>query len=140
MKTYLTKYLVIFALLTVIFTIVFRFFLSYGIDIENASIILGSAAFYAISMLFIGWYFGKRDGEYTEVIDTGFKVHFTTYIIHNLISELWFLSGLNSSRESITVVHYTAIFWGLGLLLHFLYYMWMRRKSVDGLDDDDLFE
>ena len=59
MKT-ITPYLLWFALTTAILTIVFRYFLSYGIEIDSGAIITVSASLYGFLMFGSGWYFGHK--------------------------------------------------------------------------------
>ena len=139
MKT-ITKYLLRFALTAIILTIVFRYFLSYGIDNQSTVIISISAIIYGISMFASGWHFGKQDGEYLPIFDVGFRFHFTTYLIHNGISLLWLLFGFGSKYEKLSWTLMVAVYWGIFLLLHFFYYIWTRKNSIDNLDKEDLFE
>ena len=83
MKT-ITSFLLRFALTAIILTIIFRYFLSYGIENKSLIIIALSAILYGAAMFISGWYFGKKDGEYLPIYDVGFRFHFTTYLIYNL--------------------------------------------------------
>lgn len=129
MKT-ITPYLVRFAFVASALTLAFRYCLSYGIDNEMLLVILLSAILYGMGMFSLGWYFGKKDGRQSKIRDIGFRIHLTTYILYNLISELWFILGLNSDKETIGRVHTTAICWAIFLLVHFLFYLWLRKKPV----------
>ena len=100
MKT-LTPYLLRFALAAVVLTIIFRYFLSYGIEIQTKTIIISSAIIYGISMFSSGLYFGKKDGEYLPIFDVGFRFHLATYVIHNGISLLWIGLGFGSKYEKL---------------------------------------
>lgn len=139
MKT-ISPNLLKFAMATTILTIIFRYFLSFGIESKSVIIIISSAIFYFIIMFISGWYFGKRDIEFLPIYDIGFRFHLTTYLIHNLISELWFVFGLNSHYESIVFVHLIAIIWGVLLLTHFILFLLTRKNTINNLDKTDLFE
>lgn len=139
MKT-ITPYLLIFALTTTLLTIVFRFFLSYGIENQSGIIITTSAVTYGLLMFATGWYFGRKDGEYLPIYDVGFRFHLTTYLIHNGISLLWLGLGFGSKYENLSVSIMVAIYWGIFLLLHFIFYIWARKNSIENLDKEDLFE
>ena len=139
MKT-ITPFLLKFALTATVLAIIFRYFLSYGIDNKTIIIIVLSSVIYGVSMFVSGWYFGKKDGDYLPIYDVGFRFHFTTYLIHNLVSELWFVFGFNSNYERIGVIHFTAIIWGIILLLHFLLFLKARKNSINNLDKAELFE
>jgi hypothetical protein len=136
----LTTYLLRFAAAAGIFTIIFRYFLSYGIDNHLIAVIVISAVFYFISMFAAGWYFGRKDAEYLPILDVGFRFHATTYLIHNSITLLWIGFGLGSKYEDLTLYLVVAGAWGIFLLLHLTLYLWMRRKSIEDLDRDEIFE
>lgn len=139
MKT-ITPFLLKFALTTTLLTIIFRYCLSYGISNESYMIIILAALLYGILMFSSGWYFGKKDGEYLPIFDVGFRFHLTTYLVHNIISELWFVFSFNSHYEKIETIHSTAIIWGILLLLHFIFFLWARKNSINNLNKTDLFE
>ena len=100
MKT-ITRSLQRFALTTTILTVVFRYFLSYGIESQSQLMMILSAILYGLSMFAAGWYFGVKDGEYLPIFDVGFRFHTTTYVIHNGISLLWIEMGFGSHYEKI---------------------------------------
>lgn len=139
MKT-ITPYLLKFAAVAILLTIVFRYYLSYGIANASAVIIVLTAVFYGICMFIAGWHFGKRDREHLPIHDVGFRFHLVTYLAHNLISELWFLLGFNSSAESVSMIHTTAIIWGIFLLCHFMFYLSAGKSAINNLHREDLFE
>lgn len=139
MKT-ITPYLLRFALVATILTIIFRFVLSYGIENQSITIIILSGMTYGISMFISGWIIGKKDGEYLPIFDVGFRFHFTTFLVFSVISELWFILGFNSHYEKIKTIHITILIWSILLLIHFIVYLWTRKNSINNLDKNDLFE
>lgn len=139
MKT-ITPFLLRFALTATFLTMTFRYFLSYGIENKSWIIIILSAILYGVTMFISGWYFGKKDGEYLPFYDVGFRFHFTTYLIHNLISLLWFVFDFNSHYERIETVYTTAIMWGIFLIAHLLFFLYARKNTINNLDKEDLFE
>lgn len=139
MKT-ITKYLLRFVLVASIFTIVFRFFLSYGIENKSDVIMSISAVLYGVSMFCIGWYFGWKDGSYLPILDIGFRFHLATYIVHNTISILWIIFGLGAKYEKLNSVIYVGLYWGVFLFLHFIVYILARKNSIKGLNKEDIFE
>jgi hypothetical protein len=88
----------------------------------------------------IGWIFGKKDKMNLPLYDVGFRFHLVTYIFCNLIGELWFLIGLQSEYENVRTVHLTAVFWGLGLLFHFIIYLITRKNAIKGIKKSEIFE
>ena len=140
MKNILTPYLLKFALAATILTIIFRFFLSYEIDHKMNWTILITCIIYGISMFIAGTYFVKKDAAYFPIYDVGFRSHLATYIICNAIGELWFVFGFNATNEAIETVHITALIWGIFLVIHFIYFLVTRKKTINNLRKDDLFE
>lgn len=136
----ITPSLLKFALATTLLTIIFRYSLSYGIDNKTTIIIVLSAILYFIGMFIFGWYFGKKDVNYLPIYDVGFRFHFTTYFVFILVSELWFILKFNSEYEKIRIIHLTAIIWGVLLFFHFLLLLGTRKKAINGLEKEDLFE
>ena len=139
MKT-ITPYLLRFALTSTLLTIVFRYFLSYGIESESGIMITILAVIYGLLMFASGWYFGRKEGGYLPIFDVGFRFHLTTYLIHNGISLLWIGLGFGSKYEKLSLSITVAIYWAIFIALHFIFYLWARKNSIDDLDKEDLFE
>lgn len=136
----ITSNLLKFAGTATLLAVIFRFCLSFGIENHSNLMIFLCALLYFLTMFYTGWYFGKKDYEHLPLYDVGFRFGLTTFLIHNLVSELWFIFGFNSNLESIKSVHNTAIIWGIFLLFHFIYFLWTRKRTIDHLSKDDLFE
>lgn len=136
----ITKNLMYFAVLFFIMAIIFRYSLSDFIENRSFNLIWIIAVIYFFLNFFIGWFFGKRDYESIPLNDIGFRFHFVTYLLFNLVSVLWFSFGINSQYESIRVVYNTALFWGIGLLIHFIFYLLERKNSINGLNKEEIFE
>ncbi|MDM1293979.1 hypothetical protein HX021_06680 [Sphingobacterium sp. N143] len=139
MKT-ITSFLLKFALAASVLALIFRYFLSYGIENKAPMIIIVSSVLYGVAMFINGFYFGKKDSEYLPIYDVGFRFHFTTYLIHNTISELWFILGFKSPYEKIEVVHVTTLIWGIFLIIHFIFFLRTRKNTINSLNKEDLFE
>lgn len=139
MKT-VTRYLVKFALSAIVLTVLFRYFLSYGIENKANITILLSAAIYGTAMFVAGWYFGKKDGEYLPIFDVGFRFHLTTYLVHNVISLLWIGLGFGANLETMGIALMVAFYWGIFLIVHLVFFLRVRKYSIDNLDKNDLFE
>ena len=139
MKT-ITPYLLWFALTITALTLIFRFFLSYGIENDSIAAIAVSAAIYGFLMFGTGWYFGHKDEEYLPIYDIGFRFHFTTYIIHSAITLLWIKFGFCSKNEDTDITFNVLIYWGMLVLIHFVFFLCTRKNSIKNLDKDDLFE
>jgi len=136
----ITHHLIKFAIAAMVLTLLFRYSLSYGIETGSNLIVVLSAAIYAIGMFITGWTFGEKDSRYLPIYDVGFRFHLTTYIVHSIISELWFVSGFNSKYEDIAIIHTTAAIWGFFLLGHFVFFLRTRKNTINHLDKEDLFD
>ncbi len=136
----LTKNLMYFAILFFIGTIVFRYCLSHFLENRDYNLVWIIAVLYFFFNLFIGWFFGKRDYETLPLHDIGFRFHFATYLLFNIVAVLWFSFGFHSHSESIRDVYFTALFWGTLLLIHFILYLIAQKNSIKGLNKEDIFE
>jgi hypothetical protein len=135
-----TANLMYFAISFFLGAIAFHYGLSYSLESNYFDLVWILAIFYFFFNFLIGWHFGKKDYESIPLNDVGFRFHFVTYFLFNSISMLWFSLGLNSQYESLRVVYLIAIFWGIILIIHFILYLLERRKSINGLSKEDLFE
>ena len=139
MKT-ITSNLLLFALFATVIAVVFRYLLSFGIENQLSYLYFSAPVFYGIAMFICGWFFGKRDWLKLPIYDVGLRFHLVTYIVHNAISEFWYLFGFNSSREKIEQIHWTAIIWGIVMLFHVVVFFWTRKNAINNIEKKDIFE
>jgi hypothetical protein len=140
MKTLITANLLKFTLATVILTIVFRIGLSTSINNKMTLAVILCSIVYGILMWFNGSYFGRKEYEYLPIYDIGFRFHLSTFLVHNLISILWFVFAFESKYENIKIIYITALIWSAFLFIHLIYYLSIRKSSINNLDKEDLFE
>lgn len=126
-----------FAFFGLILTVIFRLVLSLCANVENGIIIPLCAIAYWGLMFFIGWHFGKKDVIENEINDIGFRWHFTTYLLYNGVKIVSYYVGLNTG--SLKTIGLTALFWGIGLLVHFVFFVIAQRNSIKGYDKDEIF-
>lgn len=136
----ITPYLIKFAITAAFLTIAFRYVLSYGIEHQNHNANIYSAVLYGSLMFVSGWIFGKKDNEYLPIFDIGFRFHLTAYLIHNGLSLSWVSLGLGAKDESLSIALMVAAYWGVFLVIHFIFYMIARKRTIDSLDKEDIFE
>jgi len=140
MKTFLTKNLIKFTISTLFLTLIFRFALSVSLA-NNKMIFVGVfAIIYAVLMFFNGNYFGKKDYEYLPIYDIGFRFHFATYLGYHFISILWLYYNFQSVFETANSIYWSALIWGIFLMVHGIYFLILRKKSIKNLDKEELFE
>ncbi len=137
---FFTKNLLWFSICLFILTIGLRYGLSTMLTGRMFTAVWFLAAGYAIIVFVAGYQFGRKDNENLPLFDIGFRFHLATYIICNVIAEGWFFMGFNSQYEQIRTVHLTALFWGLALLVHFIFYLVTRKQAIRGIHKEELFE
>ena len=136
----ITMPLLKYALILIIITLFFHFFLSTALDYGYFNYVGIVAIVYGITVFIVAWYFAKKDNEYLPWYDIGFRFHLSTYIIHNVIANIWISGGLNSRYEKISSVADTALYWGLGLVLHFIFFLIVKRRTIKGLKKSEIIE
>lgn len=136
----ITKHIILFAGLFSLYTIVFRALLSYSLSIESYSFVWIYAAIYALMIFITAWNLGKADNLKSFIFDAGLKFHVVTFFFWGLISELWFILGFGSTKESIKVVHITLLIWVVFLLFHIIIYLILRKHTIKGIQRSDIFD
>jgi L-asparagine transporter-like permease len=139
MKTF-TKNLVFFAIGLVITTLAFRFLLSYLLQNKHFDYVWIVAVIYGIVVFSMGWFFGKRDQLLLPLYDIGFRFHLTTYVICNSIAKLWFVLQLQSDYENVRQIHYTALYWGVVVVIHFIVFVISRKNAIRGIKKSEIFD
>ena len=140
MKNLLTPNLLKFTFLAIMLTVLFRIALSSFITDQMIVALIITSIVYGILIWITGYFFGRKDYEYLPISDVGFRFHLATFLTHNLISILWFTFGFQSKYESVRIIYITAAIWSIFLLAHFIYYLSVRKLTVNDLDRKDLFE
>ncbi len=135
-----TKNLMFFAFFFFIGAVVFRYGLSYFLENLRYNQVWIITVLYFVFNFAIGWFFGKRDRELLPLYDIGFRFHFVTYLIFNSVSLFWFLCGFHSQSENIRAIFTMIIFWGIGLLIHYIFYLLARKKTINGINKEEIFE
>lgn len=74
------------------------------------------------------------------LFDAGFRWNLTTFIVWGAASEAWVLLGLHSLHEKIWIVQITLLIWSGFLLLHFILFLILRRRTIKGVHKSDIFE
>ncbi|MCD4709827.1 MAG: hypothetical protein K8R52_03205 [Bacteroidales bacterium] len=135
-----SRNLLLYALLLLIYTVVFRFGLSRLLTAEKWIWVIIIAVAYGALIFVTAWMTGKRDGMNNFLFDAGFRWNLTTFIVWGAASEAWFLLGLHSVHESIRVVHITLLFWTGFLILHLFLFLILRRRTIKGVHKTNIFE
>jgi hypothetical protein len=136
----ITPNLIKFTVTATILTLLFRVSLSYGIAHTSNIITILAALLYTVAMFITGWTFGNKDRAYLPIYDVGFRFHLATYLVHNTLSELWFIFNGNAQQEQIITVHSTAVIWGIFLIGHFIFFLLSRKNAIGYLNKEDVFD
>ena len=119
-----------FAISALFLTVLFRYALNLCIGVNSLFGTVSCSIVYGGLMYLLGWYFGKKDAVENEVHDIGFRYHFVTYILCIGIGYGAYYWGWNT--ETLRAMAITAISWGIGLAIHFLFFLLEQRKTIKG--------
>lgn len=96
------------------------------------------AIVYGSLMYLLVWYFGKKDVIENGIHDIGFRFHLVTYILCNGIGYGAYYLGWNAA--SFKAMAFAAMFWGIGLLVHFILFLIEQKKTIKGYAKEELFQ
>lgn len=136
----ISKNLLLFASLLFVYSVLFRFGLSSLLKAEKYIWVIIIAVLYGAIIFGTAWMTGRRDGIENFRFDAGFRWGLTTYIVWGAVSEAWFLLGFHSAKESIRAVHITLLIWGGFLILHFILFLILRKRTIKGVHKSNIFE
>lgn len=127
-----------FAIGALLLTVLFRYALNLCIGVNSLFGTVSCSIVYGGLMYLLGWYFGKKDAVENEVHDIGFRYHFVTYILCIGIGYGAYYWGWNT--ETLRAMAITAISWGIGLAIHFVFFLLEQRKTIKGYAKDEIFQ
>ena len=127
-----------FAISALFLTVLFRYALNLCIGVNSLFGTVSCSIVYGGLMYLLGWYFGKMDAVENEVHDIGFRYHFVTYILCIGIGYGAYYWGWNT--ETLRAMAITAISWGIGLAIHFVFFLLEQRKTIKGYAKDEIFQ
>lgn len=127
-----------FALSALCLTIVFRYVLNLCIGMNSVlGVVLCSVVYFCL-MFLAGWYFGGKDLVENEIHDIGFRYHLVTYILCiGLGYAAYYIGWHCQSLQSLAI---TAISWGIGLFIHFVFFLFEQKKTIRGYAKDEIFQ
>lgn len=133
---FFNRYVLGYALVVFITTVLFYFTLDFLIGAKIAWAIILLAITYGVVLFLSALFIGKRDiyeGYY------GLNYNLTTYLICNSICLVLILTGL-IDHDQIYGFYSMAISWGIGVVIHFFIYLVLRKRSVRGFDKKEIFD
>ena len=134
------RYVVLFAALMALYTIVFRFLLSAGLENERYILVLIYASTYAVVIAATGWALGRAHSNGNFRFDIGLPFSLAGFLAWTAVSYAWLGMGLASAQESLSHVHLGAAIWGVILALHIAMFFALRRgNTIRGIDRSRIF-
>ena len=127
-----------FAICALLSTIVFRYALNLAVGMESLPFILVCAIVYFGLMFSLGYYFGGKDENEHQIHDVGFRFHFATYILCVAVGYISYYIGWHT--ESLKTLNISALCWGVGLTLHFVFFLLAQKKAIKGYAKEEIFQ
>lgn len=135
---FLTLRLGQFSISALLLTILFRYALSLSIGAANTPMILLCAIGYLCLMALSGWYFGGKDVDENDIHDIGFRFHLVTYVL--CVGCRYASEYIGWDSGSLKVFTIAAISWGIGLLIHFVFFLIEQKNTIKGYAKEDIFQ
>ena len=127
-----------FALCGLFLTVIFRYALHLCIGMGSWLLAALCSVFYFSLMYFSGWYFGRKDEAEYGIHDIGFRWHFVTYLLCNGVALMAYHMGWHT--EALMRIYFLALFWGIGLAVHFIYFLKVQKGCIKGYAKDEIFQ
>lgn len=134
----LTNRLGQFVVCGLVLTVIFRYVLNLCIETGSKFTPWLCAGIYFCLMYSIGSYFGKKDAMENGIHDIGFRQHLTTYLL--CIGIAYAAPYIGLGMENQTHVNMSALFWGIGLFIHFIFFLKAQQKTIKGYAKEELFQ
>lgn len=127
-----------FAVSALICTVAFRYALNLAIGKESLAAALGCSIIYFGLMYLAGWYFGSKDAVENEIHDIGLRYHFITYLLCIALGYASYYICWNT--ETIKSMNIGAIAWGIGLAIHFVFFLLAQKNAIRGYAKEEIFQ
>ena len=128
-----------FILVITLWNVLFRFTLSSLLENENWNYVFLPPVIFFFAMYFSGRYFGIKQWRDLP-IDQSFKYHLSTFSVFFIVSYGFYFGNLLSKHEPRTILDYTLLFWGLGLIVHYIKFRQCSKTSIKGINRDQIFD
>ena len=128
-----------FILVITLWNVLFRFTLSSLLENENWNYVFLPPIIFFFAMYFSGRYFGLKQWRRLP-IDQSFKYHLSTFSVFFVVSYGFYFGNLLSEHEPRAILDYTFLFWGLGLIVHYIKFRQCSKTSIKGISRDQIFD
>ena len=127
-----------FAVCALLVTAMFRYALNLCIGKESMLAAVSCSVIYFCLMYYIGYYFGGKDAVENGYHDIGFRFHLATYVICIGVGIGAYCIGWYT--EPLKAMAITAISWGFGLLIHFIFFLIAQKSTIKGYAREEIFQ
>lgn len=128
-----------FILVITLWNVLFRYTLSSLLENENWNYVFLPPVIFFFAMYFSGRYFGLKQWRRLP-IDQSFKYHLSTFSVFFVVSYGFYFGNLLSEHEPRAILDYTFLFWGLGLIVHYIKFRQCSKTSIKGISRDQIFD
>ena len=128
-----------FILVITLWNVLFRYTLSSLLENENWNYVFLPPIIFFFAMYFSGRYFGLKQWRRLP-IDQSFKYHLSTFSVFFVVSYGFYFGNLLSEHEPRAILDYTFLFWGLGLIVHYIKFRQCSKTSIKGISRDQIFD
>lgn len=141
MNSLITRPLLLFFGTALIVSLGFRAALVAAIASQSIPLIVLVSVTYFFALFGLGLWIGRRWAEQLPFADVGFRFHLAVFLAHFTAVLLWYVPALPQSSDNLVEVLIGEGFaWSIALVIHFGAFLWNRRRTIGGLDRDELFE
>ena len=134
----LTFRLMQFAVCSLCLTVAFHYALNLSLGKGSVLLPVLCAVAYFCLMFIAGLYFGSKDSSENEIHDIGFRYHLVTYLL--CIGIGYAASYIGWCGVSLKSMNITALLWGVGLFIHFLFFVLQWKNTLRGYSKDEIFQ
>lgn len=127
-----------FAVCALLCIVVFRWALNMVVGMESLPMTLVCSIVYFGLMFLAGWYFGDKDEAENQIHDIGFRFHFITYVFCVAMGYASYYIGWNT--EPLRSLNIGAAAWGIGLAVHFVFFLYAQKNAIRGYAKGEIFQ
>ncbi len=133
---FINRYVLLFAGIAIVASSTFMLLLYDMLTSKTYTGIAIISALYGIILFVSALLIGRKD-VYEGYL--GFNYHLTTYLVCNSVPIVLATAGM-LPEYFIGQTLSMAVFWGIGLVVHFIVFLINRKRNIRGFDKTEVFE